>query len=66
MSFEKGETVELHDKHSDYDGETGEIVQVVTTMFGDENYTVEFDDGREAGLAEDALTRVDDADAADD
>jgi hypothetical protein len=55
MSFEEGDSVVLHDKHSEYDGETGEITQVVETMFGDANYTVSFDDGQEAGVPEDNL-----------
>ena len=29
MAFEKGDSVVLHDKHSDYDGEVGEITQVL-------------------------------------
>ncbi|QDX41597.1 DUF1918 domain-containing protein [Salarchaeum sp. JOR-1] len=55
MSFEEGDTVVLHDEHSDYDGETGKITQKVETMFGDANYTVSFDDGQEAGVPEDSL-----------
>ena len=37
MAFQKGDSVVLHDKHSDYDGEVGEVTQVAETMFGDEN-----------------------------
>ncbi len=56
MSYEKGDRVVLHDEHSDYDGEEGEITQVMETMFGDANYTVSFDEGQESGVPEDALT----------
>jgi len=55
MSFEEGDTVVLNDKHSEYDGEVGEITQVSETMFGDENYTISFEDGQEAGVPGDAL-----------
>lgn len=55
MSFEEGDAVILHDKHSDHDGEQGTITQVMETMFGDANYTVSFDDGQEAGISEDQL-----------
>jgi hypothetical protein len=55
MAFEKGDAVVLHDKHSDHDGEVGEIAQVSETMFGDENYTVTFDGGQEPGVPADAL-----------
>ncbi|MXR50753.1 DUF1918 domain-containing protein [Halovenus sp. WSH3] len=55
MSFEKGDEVILHDEHSEYDGETGEITRVSETMFGDENYTISFEDGQEAGIPEDNL-----------
>jgi len=55
MSFEDGDRVVLHDEHSEYDGETGEVTQVVETMFGDENYVVSFEDGQEAGIPEDNL-----------
>lgn len=60
MSFEKGDTVVLHDKHSDYDGETGEISSVVETMFGTEQYEVDFGDGKEAGVPEDSLELAED------
>lgn len=66
MSFEKGDTVVLHDKHSEFDGETGEVTQVVESMFGESNYTVAFDEGQEAGVPEDQLEVVDDADPEDD
>lgn len=55
MSFEEGDHVVLHDEHSEYDGQTGEIVQVMETMFGDANYTVSFDEGQEAGVPADNL-----------
>jgi len=65
MSFEKGDSVVLHDEHSDYDGETGEITQVVETMFGDENYIVSFEDGQEAGVPEENLEAGDQGDTED-
>ena len=55
MSFEKGDTVVLRDEHSEFDGEVGEVTQVMETMFGDENYTVSFEDGQEAGVAAEYL-----------
>ena len=61
MSFEKDDTVVLHDKHSDYDGETGTITQVVDNMFGDATYTISFEDGQETGVPEDDLKAVDEA-----
>jgi len=60
MSFEEGDQVVLHDEHSEYDGETGEITQKMETMFGDANYTVQFEDGQETGVPEDALDAVED------
>ncbi|MFB6138629.1 MAG: DUF1918 domain-containing protein [Halobacteriaceae archaeon] len=66
MSFEEGDSVVLHDEHSEYDGEVGEVVLVMETMFGDENYTVSFDDGQEAGIPADNLEAApDDAEAGD-
>jgi len=59
MELEKGDSVVLHDKHSEYDGEAGEITQVSETMFGDATYTVSFDGGKEAGLPADALEPAD-------
>ena len=59
MSFEKDDTVVLHDKHSDYDGETGTITQVVDNMFGDATYTISFEDGQETGVPEDDLEAAD-------
>lgn len=55
MSHEEGDVVVLHDQHSEFDGDTGEVTQVVENMFGDATYTVSFDDGKEQGLPEDAL-----------
>lgn len=63
MSFEKGDRVILHDQHSDYDGEVGTISAVMETMFGDENFTVEFEEGREAGVPVDALEAAPEDDA---
>lgn len=62
MSFEEGDRVVFHDKHSDYDGETGEITQVIETMFGDATYTISFEDGQETGIAEDSLEPAPEAD----
>ena len=55
MAFEKGDLVVFHDEHSEHDGETGEVTQVSETMFGDSTYIVQFEEGQEAGIAEDAL-----------
>lgn len=55
MGFEEDDTVILHDEHSDYDGETGVVTQVMDTMFGDSTYTVKFEDGQEQGIPDDAL-----------
>lgn len=60
MSFEEGDTVVLHDEHSEFDGDTGEVTQKMETMFGDANYTVRFEDGQETGVPEDALEAVED------
>ena len=62
MSFEEDDTVILHDEHSEYDGEEGTITQVMETMFGEETYTVNFEDGQEAGLSDDQLELVESAD----
>ncbi|MFB6163898.1 MAG: DUF1918 domain-containing protein [Haloarculaceae archaeon] len=56
MSFEEDDAVILHDEHSEYDGEEGTITQVMETMFGDETYTVNFEDGQESGVPADSLT----------
>lgn len=58
MSFEEDDTVILHDEHSEHDGEEGTITQVMETMFDDETYTVNFEDGQEAGVSEGALELV--------
>ncbi len=60
MSFEKDDEVLFHDKHSEYDGETGTITQVMETMFGEATYTVSFEDGQETGVPADALEAVED------
>ena len=62
MSFEKEDQVVLNDKHSEHDGETGTITQVMETMFGDATYTVSFEDGQETGVPEDALEAAEDGD----
>ena len=62
MSFDEGDRVVLHDVHSEFDGEVGTVSQVMETMFGDENYTVQFDDGQEAGVPDDALEAAEDED----
>lgn len=61
MSFEEDDVVILHDKHSEFDGEEGQVTQVMESMFGDANYTISFEDGQEAGVPEDSLELVDDA-----
>jgi hypothetical protein len=60
MEFDEDDSVVLHDKHSEFDGEVGTITQVVETMFGDATYTVSFDDGQEVGIAADQLEPADD------
>lgn len=60
MSFEKGDTVVLHDEHSEFDGQVGEVTQVSETMFGDDTYIVEFEEGQEAGIAEESLEPAED------
>jgi hypothetical protein len=65
-SFDEGDLVRLTDEHSEYDGEEGTITQVMKTMFGDETYTVSFDEGQEAGLPADQLELVEAADETDD
>jgi hypothetical protein len=70
MSFEKDDKVVLHDKHSEFDGETGTVTQKMETMFGDATYTVSFEDGQETGVPADQLELADesaaDTDDADD
>ena len=58
MSFEKEDEVVLHDKHSEFDGETGTVTQVVESMFGEATYTVRFEDGQEVGVPADDLEAV--------
>lgn len=55
MGYTEDDRVVLHDTHSQFDGQIGTVTQVVETMFGDENYTVKFEDGQETGVPEDAL-----------
>ncbi|ERG99230.1 MAG: hypothetical protein J07HQX50_00373 [Haloquadratum sp. J07HQX50] len=59
MEFDEDDSVVLHDKHSEFDGEIGTITQVVETMFGDETYTISFDDGQEVGISADQLDPAD-------
>lgn len=66
MSFEEDDKVELSDPHSEFDGEVGVITQVMQTMFGDQTYTVSFDEGQETGVPEDALSPVSDEDPDED
>mgnify|MGYP006914304351 FL=1 len=63
MEFEEDDTVVLHDKHSEFDGQTGTVTQVVETMFGDATYTISFDDGQEVGVAADQLDSAEADDA---
>jgi hypothetical protein len=62
MSYEDGDSVVLHDKHSEHDGETGTVTQVMETMFGDATYTVSFEDGQETGVPADALEAAEEGD----
>ncbi|MFC7214828.1 DUF1918 domain-containing protein [Saliphagus sp. GCM10025334] len=62
MSFDEDDHVVLHDKHSEFDGETGTITQTMESMFGDTTYTISFEDGQEAGVPEDALEAAEDED----
>jgi hypothetical protein len=59
MSFEEDDRVELHDEHSEFDGERGTVTQVMETMFGDATYTVSFEEGQESGVPEDSLEAAD-------
>ena len=62
--FEKEDAVVLHDEHSEFDGQTGTVTQVMETMFGDATYTVSFDEGQEQGVPADQLEAADaDADS---
>jgi hypothetical protein len=60
MSFEEEDTVILNDEHSEYDGQEGQVTQVMDTMFGDSTYTVSFEEGQETGIPEDSLEAVED------
>jgi len=62
MSFDEGDRVVLNDKHSEYDGQTGTITQVMKTMFDDETYTISFDEGQEAGVPPDQIEAAPDED----
>lgn len=55
MSFEEDDRVVLSDPHSEFDGREGRVTQVMETMFGDETYTVSFEEGQETGVPEDSL-----------
>jgi hypothetical protein len=59
MRFNKGDEVVLHDRHSEHDDTVGEVTAVMETMFGDETYNVEFQDGVERGVAVDLLEPAD-------
>ncbi len=59
MSFEEDDRVVLSDPHSEFDGREGRVTQVMETMFGDETYTVSFEEGQETGVPEDALEPAD-------
>ena len=59
MSFEEDDRVVLRDEHSEFDGQVGTVTQVMETMFGDETYTVSFEDGQESGIPDDALEPAD-------
>jgi len=62
MAFEEDDGVILRDEHSEHDGETGTVTQVMDTMFGEPTYTVSFEDGQETGVAEDQLEAADEKD----
>jgi hypothetical protein len=63
--FEEDDRVELSDEHSEFDGETGTVTQVMETMFGDATYTVSFEDGQEQGIPADQLELVESGDTDD-
>lgn len=65
MSFEEDDRVVLRDRHSEHDGEVGTISQVMETMFGDANYTIQFEDGQETGVSADDLEPAPTADEDD-
>ena len=58
-TFEEDDSVVLSDEHSEFDGQTGTVTQVMETMFGDATYTVSFKDGQEQGVPADALSPAD-------
>jgi hypothetical protein len=62
MSFEEDDRVVLSDTHSEFDGEEGQVTQVIENMFGDATYTVSFEEGQETGVPEDDLTPADEDD----
>ena len=57
--FEEDDRVVLSDPHSEFDGQTGTITQVMETMFGDATYIISFEDGQEQGVPADQLTATD-------
>jgi len=61
MAFDEDDRVVLHDEHSEFDGETGTVTQVMETMFGDATYTVSFNDGQEQGIPENQLDPADES-----
>ncbi|ELZ85859.1 hypothetical protein C453_08588 [Haloferax elongans ATCC BAA-1513] len=65
MSFEKDDKVVLHDKHSEFDGETGTVTQVIESMFGEPTYTISFDEGQEVGIPQDQLAAADEGEDAE-
>ncbi|WP_254544354.1 DUF1918 domain-containing protein [Halomarina pelagica] len=65
MAFEEDDRVVLHDQHSEFDGRTGTITQVVENMFGNATYTVSFEDGQEQGVPEDSLEAADESEASE-
>ncbi len=58
MVLEEGSRVILHDIHSKHNGEIGTIKSIVQTMFGTSNYSVEFEEGQEAGVGEKSLEEL--------
>lgn len=59
MSFEEDDRVVLSDEHSEFDGEEGQVTQVIENMFGDSTYTVSFEEGQETGVREEDLSPAD-------
>lgn len=58
MAFEEGDKVILRDKHHEKDGMEGEVVELSETMFGDQNYIIEIEGERIAGLGEEQLEKA--------